>query len=81
MEEEKKSVVELLTKINIHSENKKMEHGSGKKDTSWGWETYVAEPIALYLVTYELRVRFGANGSGFNDWIFKRVEVTIEAIK
>lgn len=62
------------------SQNKKMEHGSGYKDTSWGWETYVAPIIDLSLISSELRVRFGANGHSFNDWIFHKVEVTIEAV-
>lgn len=58
----------------------KFEHGAGKKNTSWSTHTF-STVIDMGMLKDELYVRYGASGSGEDDWQNKNVWVDVEAVK
>lgn len=58
----------------------KFEHGSGKKDTSWGTHTFTAE-LPMNKLKKDLYIRYGASGKYDDDWQNKNVVVSYEALK
>lgn len=58
----------------------KGEHGSGKKDTSWGTQTFTVS-LSVEDIIDNLYIRYGASGKNDDDWKCKNIIVTVTPIK
>lgn len=58
----------------------KGEHGSGKKDTSWGTHTFTV-PVSVENIIDNLYIRYGASGKDEDNWKCKNIIVTVTPIQ
>lgn len=78
-------VVEFISGVKVKDDpsllcGKRFEHGSGKKDTSWGVHFFEFN-IPMEDLTKDLYIRFGASGKYDDDWQNRNLFISYEVLR
>lgn len=78
-------IVEFVAGVKVKDDpsllcGKRFEHGSNKKNTSWGTHTFEFN-IPMGDLTKDLYIRFGASGKYDDDWQNKNLYISYEVVR